>query len=130
MLRFALPLVAIVLSSPAHANEAVDRFEAAWVTYYTKLFGTVTDNVPDLSWDDGDRQAGTCMLVAVADQAGANGMTTFIRAYENAAARNYSSQSEAVSALEVNVPGLTAASLELITRSCGMLERLQARLGG
>lgn len=140
MLRFVLVTATLALATPAFANEAVTRFEAASEALGEKINAVlVKENpamagkTPDVTWDDAHREAGACILATVAGEAGAGAMTQLIVGLERAAGRNYSSLAQIGAASAVQVEGISSNRLQEITDACGMttltMQRMQAAAG-
>jgi hypothetical protein len=136
MHRFIIPFViALCSASPGFANEAVNRFQAASEAISEKLYKLsdaenpgVFKRLPDHEWDAAHRSAGTCVLVAIADQADAESMTQYIVALESVAVNTFGNTAALLEALNFQVSGVSSQSVQLISQACGLTELQAARL--
>ena len=136
MHRFIIPfIVGLCSASPGLANEAVNRFEAASEAISEKLYQLsdaenpgVFKRLPDHEWDAAHRSAGTCVLVAIADQAGAQSMTQYIVSLESVAESTFGNTASLLDALNFQVSGVSSQSIQLIGQACRLTELQAARL--
>lgn len=119
---------AALWSTPAIAQDALERYEAASETIGEKMnvllareLPKVANNLPETDWDDAHRQAGVCILQTLADEAGIEYVAVVLSALEQTARRNFSSTGELSTA--TTLPGsdkIGASRVQAITEDCGM----------
>ncbi len=124
----AVILATSVLAAPAVAQDALGRYEAASEAIGEKMnallaaeLPKIANNLPETDWDDAHREAGTCVLQTLVDEAGIDYVANMLAALEVAAKTDYASTAELSTA--TSLPGsdkIGANRVQLITEECGL----------